>query len=79
MATLATLILISYGKLFHIVLLAQLFANVPLTYPDKTTKSLWLPDGTVKYFGGKHIVLFLAALLIILHNIQFPALTYAGS
>ena len=64
-ATLATLILISYGKLFHVVLLAQPFANVPLTYPDKTKQLVWFPDGSLNYFGGKHIVLFLASLLIL--------------
>ena len=64
-ATLATLILISYGKLFHVVLLAQPFSSTSLVYPDKTTNVVWLPDGTLKYFGRKHIVLFLAALLIL--------------
>ena len=48
-ATLATLILISYGKLFHIVLLAQPFSFAALTYPDNHSEVLWLPDGTVKY------------------------------
>ena len=61
-ATLATLILISYGKLFYVVLLAQPFSYAVLTYPDGTSKLLWLPDGTISYLNGKHIALFIAAL-----------------
>ena len=64
-ATLATLILISYGKLFHVVLLAQPFSFAALRFPDNATEVLWLPDGTVQYLAGKHIVLFIVALLIL--------------
>ena len=64
-ATLATLILISYGKLFHVVLLAQPFSFAALTYPDGHGEVLWLPDGTVGYLARKHIVLFVVALLIL--------------
>ena len=35
-AALALLILMSYGKLFHVVLLAQPFSYAVLTYPDNT-------------------------------------------
>ena len=65
-ATLATLILLSYGKLFHVVLLAQPFSFATLTFPDNATELLWLPDGTVGYLAGKHIVLFIIALLILI-------------
>jgi predicted outer membrane repeat protein len=64
-ATLATLILISYGKLFHVVLLAQPFSFATLRFPNNATEVLWLPDGTVRYLTGKHIVLFIVALLIL--------------
>ena len=73
-ATLATLILISYGKLFHVVLLAQPFSLAALTYPNGDTKYLWLPDGTVPYLAGKHIILFIAALLILLVCIVYSFL-----
>ena len=73
-ATLATLILISYGKLFHVVLLAQPFSYAVLTYPDNTTSILWLPDGTVGYLNGKHIVLFAVALLILVACIGYSLL-----
>ena len=70
-AALATLILISYGKLFHVVLLAQPFSYAILTYPDGTTNVLWLPDGTIGYLTGKHIVLFIVAILILAFCIAY--------
>ena len=73
-ATLATLILISYGKLFHVILLAQPFSFAALIYPDGSRKLLWLPDGTVGYLAGKHIVLFIVALLILVVCIAYSFL-----
>ena len=73
-ATLATLILISYGKLFHVVLLAQPFTFAALSYPNGDTKYLWLPDGTMPYLAGKHIILFIVALLILLICIAYSFL-----
>ena len=70
-ATLATLILISYGKLFHVVLLAQPFSFAVLRYPDDYREVLWLPDGTVRYLAGKHIILFIVALLILVFCIVY--------
>ena len=64
-AALATLILISYGKLFHVILLAQPFSYAVLTHPDGSNKVLWLPDGTIGYLNEKHVVLFIVALLIL--------------
>ena len=73
-ATLATLILISYGKLFHVILLAQPFSYAVLTFPDDTNKVLWLPDGTISYLNGKHIVLFIVAFLVLAFCIAFSFL-----
>ena len=64
-ATLATLLLISYGKLFHVILLAQPFTFVASVYPDGYREVLWLPDATVGYLAGKHFVLFVVALVIL--------------
>ena len=63
-ATLATLILLSFSKVFHDIVLLP-FSYAVLTYPDKSTKVLWLSDGTFEYFHGKHIILSLTALLIL--------------
>ena len=70
-AALATLILISYGKLLHIVLLAQPFSFV---YSDGYSNALWLPDGTVGYLSGKHIILFAVALMILIVCIAYSFL-----
>ena len=75
-ATLATLILISYGKLFHVVLLAQPFSFAALTYPDNATEVLWLPDGTVQYLTGKHVILFIVALLILVICVGYGLLLF---
>ena len=75
-ATLATLILISYGKLFHVVLLAQPFSFATLTFPDNATEVLWLPDGTVQYLAGKHVVLFIVALLILVICVGYGLLLF---
>jgi predicted outer membrane repeat protein len=74
-ATLATLILISYGKLFHVVLLAQPFSFAALTYPDHS-EILWLPDGTVRYLSGKHVILFIVALLILIVCVGYGLLLF---
>ena len=59
-STLATLILLSYAKLLSVTITALSFAI--LDYPDGKQEIVWLPDGNVKYFQGKHIPLVLAAI-----------------
>ena len=62
-ATLATLILFSYANLLQVIF--RVFSFGTLTYADGTTKTVWLPDATVEYLDGKHIALFLVAVLIL--------------
>ena len=64
-ATLATLILLSYAKLLSISINALSFAT--LEYPDGK-RVVWLPDGNLNYFKGKHAyaVLAVVALLIVI-------------
>ena len=64
MATLATLILLSYSKLLQTIIASLPFAT--LYYPDGSHRTVWLPDASVKYLRGKHIVLFIIAILILL-------------
>ena len=71
-STLATLILLSYAKLLSVTITALSFAK--LDYPDGKQEIVWLPDGNVKYFQGKHIPLVLAALLIILIGLPYTIL-----
>jgi predicted outer membrane repeat protein len=71
-ATLATLILLSYAKLLQTVITALSFAT--LEYPDGSRKTVWLPDATVRYFDGKHSALFLVAITILFVGIFFTTL-----
>ena len=74
-ATLATLILLSYAKLVEICF-KSLSVGI-LEYPDGSRKMLWLPDATVKYLSGKHIPLFLTAILILLVGLVYIALLFS--
>ena len=47
-----------------------------LHYPDGSQKTVWLPDGNVKYFQGKHIALVLLALLIIIIGAPYTFLLF---
>ena len=73
-ATLATLILLSYAKLLE-VCFKSLSVGI-LEYPDNSNVSLWLPDATVKYLSVKHIPLFIAAVLILLVGLVYTALLF---
>ena len=74
-ATLATLILLSYAKLVEICF-KSLSVGI-LEYPDGSSEMLWLPDATVKYLSGKHIPLFIAAVLILLVGLVYTALLFS--
>ena len=73
-STLATLVMLSYAKLLSVTITALSFAT--LDYPDGKREIVWLPDGNVKYFQGKHIPLTVVALLIILIGLPFTILLF---
>ena len=73
-AILATLILLSYAKLLEVCFKSLSFGN--LNNPDNSVKMVWLPDATVEYLSGKHIALFLAAILILLVGLVYTALLF---
>ena len=73
-ATLATLILLSYAKLLSTSIGSLSFAI--LDYPDGTRETVWLLDGNVKYFQGKHIALVIAALFIISVGLPYTFLLF---
>ena len=73
-ATLATLILLSYAKLLSVTITALSYAS--LVYPDGSRETVWLPDGNMKYFQGKHIALVIVALLIILIGVPYTILLF---
>ena len=74
-ATLATLIQLSYAKLLEICF-RSLSVGI-LEYPDGSSEMLWLPDATVKYLSGKHIPLFITAVLILLVGLVYTALLFS--
>ena len=75
-ATLATLILLSYAKLLEICFKSLSVAY--LEYPDKlSSEMLWVPDATVKYFSGKHVLLFTTAVFILLIGLIYTALLFS--
>ena len=73
-ATLATLVLLSYAKLLSTTIAVLSFTV--LHYPDGSQETLWLVDGNVKYLQGKHIALFIVVLLIILVGVPFTILLF---
>ena len=73
-ATLATLILLSYAKLLEICF-KSLSVGI-LRYPSGSSERLWLPDANVKYLSGNHIPLFIAAVLILLVGLVYTAVLF---
>ena len=73
-AALATLILVSYTKILHTIIKMLSFAVIQ--YPDGSTQVAWLTDASVKYFQGKHIPLFLTAVVILLLGIVYTVLLF---
>ena len=74
-ATLATLILLSYAKFLHIIIAALSFTI--LHYPDGSREVVWLPDATISYFAGKHSALFIAALFILIICTAYTILIFS--
>ena len=60
---LATLILTSYTKLLRTIIIALSFAV--LEYPDGSNVVVWAFDGNIKYLSPAHILLFLAAVAVL--------------
>ena len=68
-ATLATLILLSYAKLLSITV--TVLSSAVLHYPDGEYVIVWLPDGNVKFFQGKHKPLAIVALFVIIIGLPY--------
>ena len=63
-SVLATLILLSYAKILHTLIMAVSF--IDLQYQYNYNRRVWLHDPNVEYLVGKHIPLFLVAILVFL-------------
>ena len=74
-ASLATLILLSYAKLLE-VCFRTLSVGI-LRYPDGSYTIVWLPDATIKYLHGKHIPLFIVSIVILLVGLAYTAMLFS--
>ena len=75
-ATLATLILLSYTKLLQTVIVS--FSFVFLNYPNETSSTLrWLPDPSIEFAAGKHIALICVAILILMVGLVYTFLIFS--
>ena len=63
-SVLATLFLLSYAKLQRTVITAFSFTYLHNYHKDSTSLAVWLYDGNVPFLQGKHIALFLMALVV---------------
>ena len=63
-SVLATLFLLSYAKLQRTVITAFSFTYLQNYYGDGRSLAVWLYDGNVPFLQGKHIGLFLMALVV---------------
>ena len=61
-SVLATLILLSYAKILRIFITAVYITY--LEYPANYNRMVWLHDANIDYLVGKHIPLFLVAVLV---------------
>ena len=60
-AALTTPVLLSYAKILRTIVFALSFTE--LEYPSGTQR-VWLQDGNVKFLQGRHIALFVSALIV---------------
>ena len=66
---LATLFLITYAKQLRLII--EVFSFTTLTYPDGYKKIVWLVDGNVDFFQGRHIPLVLVTVIFILLSLPY--------
>ena len=74
-ATLATLVLLSYTKLLETIIRSFSFAH--LKYPNGTMAIKWLPDATVGYSEWKMIVLICTAIVILSVGLLYTLLIFS--
>ena len=73
-ATLATLLLLSYTKILQAVI--KVLSSTKLKYPDGSIDVVWLPDANVLYIWSKHFPLFLVAVLTSIIGLAYTILLF---
>ena len=74
-ATLSTLILLSYTKILSTTISGLSFAT--LHYPNGSVRYVWRPDASVEYLKGKHIPMFVTAIIILLLGFAYTMLLFS--
>ena len=74
-ATLATLILLSYATILENTFRA--LTPGKLVYPNGTIEIIWLPDATIKHLSGIHIPLFITAVFILIIGLAYTVLLFS--
>ena len=74
-ATLATLVLLSYTKLLRTIIASLSFTE--LQYSDGSHEVVWLVDANIPYLSRKHIPLFITALVIVIVGITYTFILFA--
>ena len=74
-ATLATLILLSYTKLLRTIIAA--LSSTTLQYSNGSHEVVWLVDANIPYLSGKHIPLFITALVIVIVGITYTSILFS--
>ena len=75
-ATLATLILLSYTKLLEAIINSN-FSFVILKYPNRTTTINWLPDANMEYTDWKLILLICCTTIILIFGLMYTVLIFS--
>ena len=74
-ATLSTLILLSYTQLLRTIISSFSFAI--LKYPNGSTRVVWLLDGNIGFFSAKHMPLLLAAILVVIIGLMYTLFLFS--
>ena len=74
-ATLATLILLSYTILLNSVITSLSYAI--LNYPDGSQQTVWLADASVNYLSGKHMGLLITAAIVLIAGIFYTTILFS--
>ena len=75
-ATLCTLLLLSYSKLLRIIIVGLQYTY--LNYPDGSREIVWLFDANVPYFSLSQIPLFITSIIIIILGSVYTVLLFLG-
>ena len=73
-ATLATLILLSYTKLLDTIIVSFSFIN--LKYPNGTVVTKWLPDASIQFKAWKNIALICIGIFILILGLLYTSLIF---